>query len=95
MPETREHHHSTHPRRFNTPGHARFLTFSCFRRRPLLGSADRLDWMIDALRLAQERHRFDLWAFVIMPEHVHLLLLPRAASAALGPMLTTITQSVS
>jgi putative transposase len=65
-------------RRFNIPGHAHELTFSCFQRLPLLERDRTRGWLIEAIGEARKRERFDLWAFVIMPEHAHLLVHPRA-----------------
>jgi hypothetical protein len=53
-------------KRYNVPGHAHFLTFSCFRRRPFLARDRSRGWMIDAIALARERHGLHLWAWVIM-----------------------------
>lgn len=64
-------------RRYNTPGHAHALTFGCFRGLPLLKSRRTCAWLIDSLDRARARHEFDLWAFVVMPDHVHLLIHPR------------------
>jgi REP element-mobilizing transposase RayT len=68
-------------RTINEPGHAHELTFSCHDRLPLLSKDRTRQWFIDALRAARERHRFSLWAYVVMPEHVHVLLLPQDDSA--------------
>lgn len=64
-------------RHYDEPGHAHFLTFSCYQRMPLLSKDRSRRWLIDALQAARQKHKFDLWAWVIMPEHVHLLLWPR------------------
>lgn len=64
-------------RRYDVPGDAHFLTFSCFKRLPLLDRNRTRRWFVEALRLGQEKGQYDLWAWVIMPEHVHLVLLPR------------------
>ena len=62
--------------RVETPGESRFLTFSCYRQLPLFSN----DAINDAFarRLGQLRDRlgFKLHAWVIMPEHAHLLLTP-------------------
>ncbi|HEX4132337.1 MAG TPA: transposase [Pirellulales bacterium] len=50
--------------------------------------------MLDALCLGHVRGQFDLWAYCIMPEHVHILLLPRT-DIKISQVLTTIKQSVS
>ncbi len=77
-------------KRYNLPGHAHFLTFSCFGRRPFLSRDRSRGWMIDAIALARERHGFDLWAWVIMPEHVHLLIFPRRETYEISAILTTM-----
>jgi putative transposase len=55
----------------------RFLTFSCVDRLPLLGNAGIRNAFVDSLRVARERHRFRLLAWVVMPEHVHMIIVPR------------------
>lgn len=69
-----------HPRRKQVKhednGEPRFLTFSCYRRFPLLSKDRTRRWFVDALNEARDTHKFHLWAWVIMPEHVHLLLWP-------------------
>ena len=59
------------------PGDARFLTFSCYRRMQLLSKDRSRMWLIESVQAARQKHAFDLWAWVIMPEHVHLLIWPR------------------
>jgi len=51
-----------------------FVTFSCYRRRAYLGTArarSRFVRILDEVRL---RHGFALIGYVVMPEHVHLLI---------------------
>ena len=51
-----------------------FVTFSCYRRRPYLGSVrarNRFVRILDEVRLRQP---FALIGYVVMPEHVHLLI---------------------
>jgi putative transposase len=69
--------HRKRVRRYNDPGHAHFLTFSCYRRLPLLSKDRTRQWTVDAIAVARVKHEFDLWAWVIMPEHIHLLFYPR------------------
>jgi putative transposase len=71
--------HRKQVRSYNTPGHAHELTFSCFRRLPLLSRDRTRRWFIEALEQARRKLRLFLWAYVIMPEHVHVLLCPCAA----------------
>ena len=69
--------HRKRVRSYNTPGHAHELTFSCFRRLPLLSRDRTRRWFVDAMEAARRDHALALWAYVIMPEHVHVLLCPR------------------
>jgi putative transposase len=55
-------------------GDLHFLTFSCYRRRPLLGTARARNRFVKILEEVRQRHAFRLVGFVVMPEHVHLLL---------------------
>jgi putative transposase len=81
-------------RRYDNEGDAHCLTFSCFQRLPLLTKPRSCQWVLDALALGRERGQFDLWAYVIMPEHVHLVLWPHP-SVRISQILTTLKQSVS
>jgi putative transposase len=67
--------HRKRVRSYNIPGHAHELTFSCFRRLPLLSRDRTRRWLVDAMEAARRNH-LQLWAYVIMPEHVHLLFWP-------------------
>jgi putative transposase len=69
--------HRKQVRSYNEPGHAHELTFSCFRRLPLLSRDRCRQWMIEALESARQRQNLALWAYVIMPEHVHVIVCPR------------------
>src|SRR4051794_20643982 len=81
-------------RRFNDPGHAHLFTFSCFRRQPLLSKDRSRQWLADAIDRAREKHRFHLWAYVVMPEHVHLLVWPTEPAYDISDFLTSVKRSV-
>ncbi len=81
-------------RRYDQPGDAHFLTFSCYRRLPLLGRDRSRRWFLAALQLGRDRSMFDLWAYVVMPEHVHLVLLP-LGKTKISHLLSTVKQSTS
>jgi len=80
---------------FNEPGHAHELTFSCHRHLQLLSRDRTRQWLVESLDLARQKWDFELWAYVIMPEHVHLLLLPRQAEYEIAAILKAIKQSVA
>ena len=76
------------------PGSAHELTFSCYRRLPLLGRDDTRRWLIEAIWATANGHQLELWAYVIMPEHVHLLFVPRDPQYRLSRILQSIKQPV-
>lgn len=55
-------------------GHAHFVTFSCFHRCAYLESPAARDLFENALARMGQRHQFEVFGYVVMPEHVHLLL---------------------
>lgn len=63
-------------RTYNIPGDAHELTFSCFHRIPLLSKDRTCQWFLDAMQRGRRKHDFSLWAYVIMPEHVHVIVWP-------------------
>ncbi len=69
--------HRKRVKSYNTPGDAHELTFSCFQRLPLLSKERTCRWFVEALDSARRRRNFLVWAYVIMPEHVHVLVWPR------------------
>lgn len=64
-------------RNYNDAGHAHELTFSCYHRIPFFKSAEYSRWMVESIESARKKIGFDLWAYVVMPDHVHLLIHPR------------------
>ena len=60
-------------------GEPHFLTFSCHWRLPLLSKDRTREWLVEAIDDARREHGFHLWAWVVMPEHVHLLIWPPIA----------------
>jgi putative transposase len=80
---------------FNDENHAHELTFSCYRKLPLLGRDRTRLWMIDALVAARRQWDFALWAYVLMPDHAHVLLFPRAANYSIEKIGKSIKQSVA
>jgi putative transposase len=51
-------------------------------------------WLLEAIEAARVKHRFDLWAWVIMPEHVHLLIRPREFIYSSAAILASIKKPV-
>ena len=61
-------------KRFHQTGALHFVTWSCEDRRPLLNSSGSRDLFLRVLEQMRNRYRFALVGFVVMPEHVHLLM---------------------
>ncbi len=54
--------------------HLHFITWSCYRRQPLLRSARNRDCLLGILEQVRQKYRFVVVGYVVMPEHVHLLM---------------------
>jgi putative transposase len=54
--------------------HLHFITNSCYRRLPLLGSARFRDRFLSILEQTRRKYRFVVVGYVVMPEPIHLLL---------------------
>jgi len=61
-------------KRYQTMGHDHFVTFSCYQRRPYFRSAKSRDLFERSLEQSRQKYQFEIYAYVVMPEHVHLLL---------------------
>jgi len=80
---------------YNIQGHAHFLTFSCYRQLPLLNRDRSRYWLINAIEQAKTKYSYSLWAYVIMPEHVHLLVYPLEQIYDISLFLKAIKMSVA
>jgi len=61
-------------KRYYGAGDLHFITWSCYQRRPLLDPPHLRDLFLRVLELMRERYRFAVIGYVVMPEHVHLLI---------------------
>jgi putative transposase len=75
-------------------GEVHFVTFSCYHRCGYLGSAAARDLFEDALARMCYRYQFGVFGYVVMPEHVHLLL-SEPGKDLLGVALQALKISVS
>jgi putative transposase len=79
----------------NEPGDAHELTFCCYRHLPLLSRRRTRLWFVEALDRARKTLDLELWAYVIMPEHAHVLLLPSRDDYQVAAILKAIKQPVA
>ena len=54
--------------------HLHFLTCSCYHRQPWLSEPRRRDLFLQILEEVRERYRFVVVGYVVMPDHIHLLI---------------------
>lgn len=81
--------------RFNEPGQPRELTFSCYRRYAFLGRDRTREWFCEALDEARREFAYQLWAYVVMPEHVHVLVYPGDAPEQMSAFLQAVKEPVA
>src|SRR5271165_6036033 len=60
--------------RYQHTGRFHFLTFSCYRRLPLLSRDSAYDCFERVLESVRKRYGWAIVGYVLMPEHVHLLV---------------------
>ncbi len=63
-------------RRYPVLGRPVFLTVVCHRRAPFLKADRSKELVLDALRESRLAHPFRLHAYVVLDDHLHLLLTP-------------------
>ncbi len=69
--------------RYQRDGDRHFITFSCYQRRPNLDSGSARTIFERSLERTRVRYGFIVLAYVVMPEHVHLLVTePRIGTLA-------------
>ena len=71
-----------------------FLTFSCYHRLPYLTVPARNTLVEQILEQTRSRHRACIYAYVLMPEHIHLLM-DEPPEILLGLFLKSFKQEVS
>ncbi len=61
-------------RRYHESGQSHFVTFSCYRRKPKFSDGRIYDLFPLVLEDMRLRFRIRIYGYVVMPEHVHLLV---------------------
>ena len=82
-------------RHYHEPGDLHELTFSCYQGMPLLTNNVWRELLCRSIDKAILRWNFRLVAFVLMPEHVHLLVYPTSIPVAINHLLSAIKQPYS
>src|SRR6476646_6159275 len=72
--------------RFHHSGQSHFVTFCCYHRRRLFTTDVSRRIFESALERVRRRFRLQVYGYVVMPEHVHLLLSePQLGTSPLKP----------
>ncbi|MGA8869883.1 MAG: transposase, partial [Candidatus Acidiferrales bacterium] len=75
-------------------GHLHFITCSCYHRLPLLGAKGTRTLFLIILSDVRDRYDFALLGYVVMPEHIHLLISePRVGTPSI--VMQVLKQRVS
>ena len=69
-------------RRHDAFGHIHFVTFSCFRRLQFFRHAGVRDAFVETMKVVRDKLQIRWLGYVVMPEHVHLVVLPQAVGAS-------------
>ena len=87
--------HRKKVKHYDQPDQGHELTFSCYKRLPLLQDDHRCQQLAVAVERATCLHGFSLTAFVFMPEHVHLVVFPERPTTRVSDLLYAIKRPVS
>ena len=71
--------------RYYGAGYLHFITTSCYHRLPLLGTGQNRDLFLQVLEQVRRRYQFLVVGYVVMPEHIHLLLGEPLRAGDAGP----------
>jgi putative transposase len=80
--------------RYQKSGGFHFVTFSCYRRQPLLSSNAAYSVFEHELEAVRKRYRFVVAGYVLMPEHAHLVV-GEPLKVPLGTALQVLKQRTS
>ena len=80
---------------YNIPYHAHELTFSCYHRYDYVLDSQACGIFMEELEDARNKYNFSLWAYILMPDHVHLLLLPEKEKYTISRILQEIKGRIS
>lgn len=80
--------------RFQHSGQSHFVTFCCYHRRPLLTTDESRRIFESALERGRHSYRLYIYGYVVMPDHVHLLL-SEPQQDTLADALKSLKQGVS
>ena len=81
-------------KRYQQYGQIHFITFSCYRRLPLLTSSRAKHLFLVSLERVRRAYGLLVYGYVVMPEHVHLLI-SEPARSNLAQAIKSLKQGIS
>ena len=84
----------TNLKHYDNLGTARFVTFCCYLQKKFLTELKATELLIKHIAAARSKYGFKLLGYVIMPEHVHLVMLP-ADGSKLGLIIREIKSKMA
>lgn len=80
---------------YNLEGHAQELIFSCYHQYNYLNYPICCTIFMEELLSDRRKYQFHLWAYVLMPNHVHLLIYPYQKNYDISIILQSIKGKMS
>lgn len=80
---------------YNTPGEAHGLSFSTYRRTKVFTEPRFCELFLEVLDREREKLKFEVWAYVVMPDHAHVLVWPTERDYGVSEILKVVKQPVS
>jgi putative transposase len=84
-----------HRKNYNSPFEAHELTFSCYHGFPFFKSDRVCQWLADAINCSRVEHNYALWAYVFMPDHIHLIVHPQEQQYDIAKIRKAIKEPVA
>jgi putative transposase len=81
-------------KRYQESGNLHFLTFSCYRRRPNFATPSSRSIFESALERVRQHYGACVYGYVVMPEHVHMLV-SEPEQGLLATAMQSLKQSVA
>jgi putative transposase len=81
-------------KRYQQAGDFHFITFSCHARRPYFNDAESRDLFERTLEQTRKRYVLFVFGYVVMPEHIHLLV-SEPKHGTLGNAIQALKTSIS
>jgi putative transposase len=82
-------------RRLYLPSQAVFITSTTFRRKHIFSIPQNVDILLYTIQNVQHIHPFEMLAYVIMPDHVHLLIQTPDDTPNYSPVIHSIKRNYS